>query len=323
MSDAEPAVTVVIVTRNRASRLAAALRALRAQTLPRSAFEVVVVDDGSTDATPKVLSAEAAEDVLDLRPVRRSEAGGAALARNDGWQAARGRLVAFTDDDCTPLPGWLEAGLSAWDENPERFVQGMTTPAPDEMDAMGPFSYSYDLRWLAHEAPTCNIFYPGALLERLGGFDVDAFIGWGEDTDLAWRARALGAEPVYEEQAHVHHAVVTVGPAVFLRRCWSQGDAVWLLARHPALRRARLHYRVFWNPWQAWLLMLLVALALPGRRWAWPLKVWLARPYLKARLPHPRHHRASLGALLWFMLADAVEMAGSIRGGVRYRTFVL
>ena len=90
-----PLVSVVVATHNRAARLAALLESLQQQTLED--FEVVVCDDASSDDTQDVL---ARPWQLDLRHVRRDVAGGPAKARNAGWRAARGRLIAFTDDDC-------------------------------------------------------------------------------------------------------------------------------------------------------------------------------------------------------------------------------
>src|SRR5439155_11754789 len=113
MTSQGPEVCVVVATRNRAERLRLLLDSLRSQSLPRSAFEVVVVDDGSTDGTPGVLGEEAARGELPLRVIRQDRSAGVAGARNAGWRAGGGRLVAFVDDDCVADPGWLAAGLAA------------------------------------------------------------------------------------------------------------------------------------------------------------------------------------------------------------------
>jgi hypothetical protein len=62
---------------------------------------------------------------------------------------------------------------------------------------------------------------------------------------------------------------------------------------------------------------------LPRGRWTWPLRLWLAKPYLSYRLPHPRDGRPSPATLAWFALADTVEVAGVVRGGLRHRILVL
>jgi hypothetical protein len=100
-----PHVTVVVCTFNRADRVGTTVRAVLAQEGP--SFELVVVDDGSTDTTPEVLAALADER---LRVVRQRNAGLGA-ARNAGLAAARGAWVVFLDDDDVPDPGWL-AGLA-------------------------------------------------------------------------------------------------------------------------------------------------------------------------------------------------------------------
>src|SRR5688572_18253328 len=107
------AVSVVMATKDRARRLGDALASLRAQTIGLERFEVIVVDDGSTDATPQLL-ADAARSDLRVRPLRRETSGGPGAARNDGWRIATAPLVAFMDDDCVADPQWLEAGLAAW-----------------------------------------------------------------------------------------------------------------------------------------------------------------------------------------------------------------
>jgi glycosyltransferase involved in cell wall biosynthesis len=97
---------VIVPTRNRAPLLAAAIDSVLAQTL--CDFELLVVDDASTDDTPRLLRARAAADAR-VRPLRLAARGGCNLARNLGIRHARGRYVAFLDDDDIALPGRLAA----------------------------------------------------------------------------------------------------------------------------------------------------------------------------------------------------------------------
>lgn len=314
---------MVIATKDRERRLEAALASLRAQTIGTGRFEVLVVDDGSSDGTPQMLEREAAAGDLALRIIRRPASGGPGAARNEGWRAAVAPLVAFIDDDCVADPRWLEAGLEAWGGDPARFVQGPTTPIEEELDELGPTSYTIDIRAMVPEFPTCNIFYPRALLERIDGFDEAGFPVNGEDTDLAWRAREAGAEPTFAPDASVRHAVVRLGPIAFLRRNWSWNHAMRVYARHPQLRRERIYYRVFWNLSHWWLVRLWLALALPWRRELLPLKLWLGSGYIAYRLPHPRTQRRSLRTLAWFALVDTVEIAAVARGSLRNGILVL
>src|SRR3712207_1354018 len=104
---ATPRVSVVVATHQRAERLRSLLAGLRAQTLPREDFEVVLVDDASSDHTQTVIAEELAEGSLSLRTLRHERNEGQARARQDGWQHASAPLIAFTDDDCVPAPTWL------------------------------------------------------------------------------------------------------------------------------------------------------------------------------------------------------------------------
>src|SRR4051794_81325 len=95
---AAPAVSVVVATHNRADRLRALLASLRTQARDRARCGVVVVADGSDDATAAVLAEEEPRGELDLRVLRQDPPAGPAVARDAGWRAARGALIAFTDD---------------------------------------------------------------------------------------------------------------------------------------------------------------------------------------------------------------------------------
>jgi glycosyltransferase involved in cell wall biosynthesis len=320
---AGPEVTVVIATRNRAARLATALRSLAAQTLAGDRFEVIVVDDGSDDDTAAVLTAEERRGELALRSLAHEGGGGPGAVRNSGWPHARGALVAFTDDDCEADPDWLEALLGAWGGEPLRLVQGATSPIPAELAEQGPLTYTYDIRELDVNFPCCNIAYPKALLERLGGFDAATFPHTGEDCDLAWRAIGLGAEPRFAPAARVRHAVVRLDHAGMLRRAWRWGGVAPAFARHPELRRRRLIYRVFYN-WSHWYLARLVAaIVLPRQRALWPVKLWLARRYVMDRRWSAGAAQPSIRALGWNLVVDVVETTAMARGSVRNRTLVL
>lgn len=311
MSD--PRVSVVVATRDRADRLATLLRSLTRQTLDDSAFEVIVVDDGSQDGTAGALAAADPG----VRVVRNEASRGPAAARNAGWRAARAPLVAFTDDDCQVTPEWLEALLEVADAHPGAIVQGPVTAHPDERDSYGPFSHTLENQSLGRGFETANILYPRVLLERLGGFDEAAFSrAGGEDTDLAWRAIEAGTQPRWSHRALVHHAVVQLGPLGKLRSARRWDESMLAFRRHPGLRRT-LVAGVFWNRHHLEFTRAVLALALPQRLWL--LRWMLAAPYV-AYLVERRS-----GPLLapYLLLYDAIETATIVQGAVRYRVLVI
>src|SRR5438067_13338098 len=153
-------VSVVVATRDRPQRLRALLDSLAAQDGPP--FELIVVDDASGEPV-------AAEGV---RVIRMPAHSGPGPARNAGWRATGGDLIAFMDDDCTARPRWLDALAVAHARDPEAVIQGRTEPDPAEAPRLAAFTRSQSVTsgpgpWFQ----TCNIAYPRAVLERLEGFD--------------------------------------------------------------------------------------------------------------------------------------------------------
>ena len=317
-----PRVSVVFATHNRAQRLADLLDSLRRQTVPASDFDVVVVDDGSTDETPSVLDeAERAGD-LGLRRRRLEPARGPAAARNAGWRAAQGELIAFTDDDCVASPGWLAAGLEAAGRHPGCILQGATEPRPDELDALGVFSRTLRVPEGGLYFQTCNVFYPRELVDRVDGFDEATFtVPGGEDADLAWRAIGAGAGTAFVPDARVFHAVSRIGPVGKLRVAWRWSETVKIYGRHPELRRRALVHGVFWKRTHLDVLRLALAVALPARLGL--LRAWLAYPYLRHLLDRGRSEGGGLLLAPYYLVHDLVEVAAMARGSARYRTFVL
>jgi GT2 family glycosyltransferase len=313
-----PAVSVVVATHNRPERLARLLTALRGQDLPADRFELVVVDDGSPPATGAVLEAELARGELSLRVVRNNNPSGPAGARNAGWPLARATLVAFTDDDCTPVPGWLSSALDAAARTPGAIIQGPTEPHPDERDRISLFTHTVVQRQLGPNYETCNIFYPREILEALGGFDETFGPGSaGEDTDLAWRALAEGHAAVFAPAAQVFHAVERVGLRRKLRQATRWTQCVRILAEHPE-SRAMLQRGIFWNTWHYLLCRAAFSLLLPR----WLRRVVLTRYVLQLQA-RSRQVGAGASSLPFFVLHDVVETWAIARGAIRYRTLVL
>jgi glycosyltransferase involved in cell wall biosynthesis len=314
----EPLVSVVVSTYNRPDRLRRLLDSLRDQDLRADEFEVIVVDNGSDSATADVIEREAARPGLRLRSVRHERTLGPAGGRNSGWKLARAHLVAFTDDDCIADRRWLTAGLRAYSEDREAVIQGATRPDPAELINDGPLSRMVLVDSLGPQYEACNIFYPRQMLGSLGGFD-ERFgaVPAGEDTDLAWRAIALGATTVFAPDALVFHAVERLGMGGMLRFAGRWGAGVRVFADHPETR-SMLYRRVFWNVWHYLLWRSLLGLAAPR-----PLRrLILARHLLELR---KRARRAGGGAWLvpFLLLYDAVECWSIARGAIRQRALVL
>lgn len=316
-----PLVSVVVATQNRASRLERLLVSLSEQTLASEQFEVVVVDDASTDATPGVLARFAAGR-LRLHPIRRTASQGAAAARNQGWRSARAPLIAFTDDDCEAAPAWLEAGLEACRAHPGALVQGRVDPLPSEAHLQSPYTRTLRIHGDGPYYQTCNIFYPRAVLDRLGGLDAEAFPRLsGEDTDLAWRAIEAGVPTAYEERAQIYHAVHRIGARGRLRVAARWGGGLQVYRRHPGARERVFTKRVFWKPWHYTLVRALLAFLLPRR--LRHLRVFLIAPYVDSLLVRCRYEHGHPWDAPFFVAEDLVEVTAAARASVRYRMLVL
>ncbi|HEY1827280.1 MAG TPA: glycosyltransferase, partial [Acidimicrobiales bacterium] len=208
MSAAAPEIAVVIPTYNRSARILPLLESLAAQTLPPQSFEVIVVDDCSTDDTHEVVEKAAANLPYRLRVLRTPRNHGPAAARNLGWQSATAPFVAFTDDDCDPSAQWLSAGLRALrSAEAPGVVQGSThIPEGTPVDQL--------LDWNVHRyvaGPTpwyegCNLFFRHDVLAQTGGFDEDIRY-YGEDCAAGWRVTEAGYRRAFEPDAAVTHAV--------------------------------------------------------------------------------------------------------------------
>jgi len=314
------AITVVVPTYRRADRLRRLLNALAAQSLDPERWELTVVDDCSDDPEVDVVLA-ALPDLVPCRTrtLRTSRNGGPAVARNVGWRASHAPVVAFVDDDVVPDSGWLEAGLSAFDDPAVGVVQGHTRlPEGTTEDRLPPWALWRDIGEAGPYFEGCNIFYRRTALEETAGFD-EQLAWWGEDTTVGWQVLEAGWSRSFSEAARATHDVEVRGLGWFLRNGWREHHVIALAARHPGYRR-----EAFWRPWayrkRDAAFALAAASGLVGLRWR---PAWLGvLPYV-LRFRPSRHHPQYLRVCIETAAVDAARMAGHVAGAVRYQILVI
>ncbi len=193
-----PAASVIIATRDRAGRLRDCLACLRAQSAA-GAFDVIVVDNGSTDDTRSVID-DAARAGLGVRGLFVPDPN-RGKARNAGIAAATGDRIIFCDDDTLPPRGYVDAHLRAGAERPDAVVSGPIVNVASPADLPPPGARHFSRAFLC----TCNASVDRGRLVAAGGFDerYDLY-GW-EDTDLGVRLRAAGARRVWSWDAYIYH----------------------------------------------------------------------------------------------------------------------
>ena len=254
-------VSVVCSTKDRAPMLPRLFEALGRQTLPPDRFELVIVDNGSSDDTPAVLRNLARGAAFRTTVLRREPPGGPARGRNAGWRAAKAPIVAFTDDDCAPSPEWLEAGLAAFDGRDHlAIVQGRTDPEPRQIADLRGLASSQRIEWESGLYETCNLFVRREALEELDGFAEDIPVPAAEDTELAWKVKGLGWESTFARDAVVYHAVHPGRLRDYARRFEQWAEVHRTLKRTPAVRKG-FFLGHFWTRHHAWYLLFLMALA--------------------------------------------------------------
>lgn len=334
-----PAVSVVVPARDAAPTLDRCLRALAAQRLDAS-FEILIVDDGSTDQTAAIAARWAPGVRLITGPGQ-----GPGAARNRGAAEARAPVLAFTDADCFPAPDWLASGVRAIRAG-AGLVQGAVAPEPGV--ARTPFDRTVIVSAENGLYPTANVFVRREVFAAVGGFRdwlaSQERVGGrhhfaprdrrraraartpiGEDTLFAWQARRGGARTAFAPDALVHHAVVPgrLWDELLDRWHWAS-DMPAVAGLVPELRTTCFHRRWFFSRKTARfdVAVAAVAVALLTRRRvalaaAWPYARWiLTEARRMGAVDGVRHGLAS-------PVSDAATLVALVCGSVAWRTVLL
>lgn len=237
-------VSVVVPTYRRPDLLNRCIAALLVQDFDPDAYEIVVVDDAGCDETRRLVERRAIctpQASLHYRAVTGGH--GPAAARNVGWRAARGGIVAFTDDDCVPQAGWLAAGVAAMQPgvagaNGRIIVPLRTRPTDYELDVAG---------LERAEFATANCFYRRDALAAVGGFDERFTMPWREDADLFFTLLERGHRLVTVPEAIVVHPVRRANWGIGVRQHRKAMFNALLYKKHPRLYRERIQPAPPWH----------------------------------------------------------------------------
>ena len=229
--------TIQLCTYNRAALLERVLYACFEQTIPEDAYEVVLVDDGSTDDTPAAI--ERARERAGCRfTVVRQPNSGLAKGRNAGIAQATGERIIFIDDDVLVLPNFVEEHLRSHAAHPRAIVRGGAIEVESFDDLPPPVwsirNYSGNYFW------TTNVSAPLETVRAAGGFD-ESFSEYGwEDIELGLRLRGAGVKAVFNPKALAYHFKPrprSGSVAGMVRQARAQGRTAAHLARvHPVWR---------------------------------------------------------------------------------------
>lgn len=213
--------SVIIPAYNAERTLSGCLVALGRQNFP--AFEVLVVDDGSTDSTCEIAQ-RAGVQVIRLESRR-----GAATARNLGVAHSTGDILCFTDADCEPDPDWLSNLLAPFEQDKNLIgAKGIYRLKTNHLIARF-VQLEYEMRYqrMRHFeqidfVDTYSAAYRREIFEKIGGFDEGYLSASVEDQDFSFRAAAVGAKLIFVPDAVVaHHHVTSFG--AYARRKYKIG----------------------------------------------------------------------------------------------------
>ncbi|HMN79739.1 MAG TPA: glycosyltransferase [Burkholderiaceae bacterium] len=244
-----PAISVVIPTCGRPFLLDRCLGALLRQSLSGRSYEIVVVEDGEGDDGGTLAVCDErriqslASDGPAIQHLQTGRRRGPAAARNLGWRAARGELIAFTDDDTIPDPDWLREAQAAMQPAHRVAVWGrVDVPLPDRLT-----DHALNTAGLQNAVfVTANAIVRRSALQAVGGFDERYRRAWREDSDLYFAL--LSAWPGEDAIAPAPRARVLhpVRDARFLISIGQQANIAFdalLFKKYPSLYDERIGFR--------------------------------------------------------------------------------
>jgi len=244
-SAAQPLVSVVVPVHNGAGTLGALLDALRAQTLRADRFEVLVVDDTSSDSSIEIVRSAEFAQVIET-PAQLGSYG----ARNLGVARARAEILAFTDADCVPDPSWLANGLAGLDDSRSDLLAGhVEIPLGRSPSRVAVIDAAMHLNQESYVhgfgfGATANLFVRRNAFHRVGAFD--GRLRSGGDKEFGNRAVAAGLRLDYWPDAVVAHGARSAGE--LMSKGYRFGYASIVKAR-----RAGVRVRPLWTQVGSWL----------------------------------------------------------------------
>ncbi|MBI5740229.1 MAG: glycosyltransferase [Nitrospirae bacterium] len=196
--------SVIVPAYNAQKTINACLHSLVNQSIPGDMYEVIVVDDGSTDETP---------DIIGRSPVKciRQTNRGPAAARNRGAQEAQGEIILFTDADCVPQKDWLEEMVKPLKNTGVAAVKGAYRTGQRSLTArfaQVEFEERFEMLKRAVSidmVDTYSAAFRKSVFLSLGGFDPSFPVANNEDTDLSYRLSLEGHKMVFNPDAIVYH----------------------------------------------------------------------------------------------------------------------
>ncbi|MBX5494312.1 MAG: glycosyltransferase [Bryobacteraceae bacterium] len=235
-------VSVVVPTHHRNALLQRCLSALLSQDLNPNCYEILVIDDGRSTETEYLVTLCALNTPIQVRYLRPGNTRGPAAARNAGWRAAEGEIIAFTDDDCVPNSDWLKHGLSAFVPGVDAVFGRVVVPLPSR-----PTDYERNASRLQYAGfVTANCFCRRTALEAAGGFDERFRLAWREDSDLFFTLIELQRRCVQEPRAIVIHPIRPARWAVSLAQQRRAMYNALLYKKHQRLYRKYIQRNPPW-----------------------------------------------------------------------------
>jgi glycosyltransferase involved in cell wall biosynthesis len=317
-------VSVVIPTYRRATLLRRCLTALHGQRYDPGAYEIIIADDSAETDTRAMVEAMAARSPVTLRYIAVSGRHGPAAARNHGWKAARGEIIAFTDDDTVPAPDWLAAGVAALHDNVVGAWGRIVVPL-----AGVPTDYERDIANLERaECATANCFYRRDALIAIGGFDERFTSAWREDSDVFFSLLEVNGLVVHAPRAIVAHPVRPAPWGVSLQTQRKTLFNALLYKKHPTLYRQRIQ-RV---PWRYYAIVGLLAGAIAAAIHDMPLIAiaaatgWLllTARFCAQRLRGTRRTPSHVAEMiLTSALIPPLSIYWRLRGALKYRVLFI
>lgn len=239
-------VSVVVPTCGRPELLNRCVASLVLQSFDPQRFEIIVVDDRPSDENRQVVArwaAHAQDSGPKVTYIPSPGPHGPAAARNLGWRAARGDIIAFTDDDTIASADWLENGLRSFNDHVHAVWGRIIMP----LERI-PTDYELDAKGLETSVfVTANCFCRKRVLEQVGGFDERFRYAWREDSDLYFRLLDFPANIVHAPKALITHPIRPAGWGVSLSQLKKiQFDAL-LYKKHPARYREKIRATPRWD----------------------------------------------------------------------------